>query len=264
MKPLPVRGEGMKNKVVGSFQDAVSDISNGSSILMYSWGAAGTPQNLIRALRDSGMKDLTVITHNFIPAWIGAHVCSEDEIMTPFFLMKQVKKLITSWPRPIEAASDMFQEVSKEMERIELEVMSHGVLAERIRAGGSGIGGFYSPTGVGTVLEKGKEKRIIEGKEYLFEKPIRADFSFIKAYKADRRGNLVYRGAERGANPYMAMAGETTIVEVDEIVEVGELDPEHVVTPGIFVDRIVKIPDGALGTDRQRKEICRKYLMEES
>jgi len=250
----------MKNKVFDSFREAVADIPDGARIMMFSWGAAGTPQNLIRALRDKGVKDLTVISHNFIPAWLGSHVCTEEEIMTPFFLMKRVKRLITSWPRPIEAASDLLEVVGKDMERIELEVMSHGVLAERIRAGGSGIGGFYSPTGVGTVLEQGKEKRVIDGREYLFESPIKADFSFIKAHKADKRGNLVYRGSERAANPYMAMAADTAIAEVDEIVEMGELDPEVVVTPGIFVDRIVQIPDGALGSDKQRKELCSKYL----
>ena len=145
--------------------------------------------------------------------------------------------------------------------KIALEVTSHGTLAERIRAGGSGIGGFYTPTGIGTVLEEGKEKKIIDGKEYILEKSLRADFSFIRAHKADKRGNLVYRGSERAANPYMAMAADITIAEVDEIVEVGELDPEVIVTPGIFVDRIVKIPEGALGSYKQRAELRLKYLI---
>jgi 3-oxoacid CoA-transferase A subunit len=148
--------------------------------------------------------------------------------------------------------------VEKALNKIELEVTSHGVLIERIRAGGSGIGGFYSPAGVGTVLEKGKEKKTIDGKEYLLEKPLRADYSLVRAYKADKRGNLVYRGSGRGANPVMAMSGDVTIAEVDEIVEVGELDPESIVTPSIFVDRIVSVPDGALGSFKQRKELCRK------
>jgi len=250
----------MINKVRSNFDDAVSDIADGASIMMYSWGAAGTPQNLIRALRDRGAKELTIITHNFIPAWIGSHVCSEDEIMTPYFLKGQVRKLITSWPRPIEAASDIARHAEEEMGKIELEVTSHGILAERIRAGGNGLGGFYSPTGIGTVLEEGKEKRIIDGREYLFETPLKADFSFVKAYKADRRGNLIYRGAERGANPYMAMAGKITIAEVVEIVQVGEIDPEVVVTPGIFVDRIVRIHDRGLGSEKQRKLLCQRYL----
>jgi 3-oxoadipate CoA-transferase alpha subunit len=253
----------MINKVRKNFDDAVSDIADGASIMMYSWGAAGTPQNLIRALREKGTKELTIITHNFIPAWIGSHVCSEDEIMTPYFLKGQVRKLITSWPRPIEAASDIARHAEEEMGKIELEVTSHGILAERIRAGGSGLGGFYSPTGIGTVLEEGKEKRIIDGRAYLFETPLKADFSFVKAYKADRRGTLTYRAAERGANPYMAMAGTITIAEVVELVEVGEIDPEVIVTPGIFVDRIVKNNDGGLGSEKQRKLLCQRYLSEE-
>jgi len=250
----------MKNKIWNSFDEAVADIRDGASIMMFSWGTAGTPQNLIRALRDHGAKDLTIISHNFIPSWIGTHVCTEDEVMTPYFLMKQVKKVITSWPRPIGAASDSAESSGEVMDNIELEITSHGVLAERIRAGGNGIGGFFSPTGIGTVLEEGKEKRTIGGKEYIFETPIKADFSFLRAHKADRRGNLTYHGSGRGGNPYMAMAGEITIAEVDEIVEVGELDPEVIVTPSIFVDRIVKVPDGALGSQKQRKELCRKYF----
>jgi 3-oxoadipate CoA-transferase alpha subunit len=250
----------MKNKVFESFDEAIHDISDGASIMIFSWGPAGTPQNLIKALKEKGTKCLTIITHNFIPGWVGSHTCTEDEIMTPFFLLKQVKRLITSWPRPIEAASYLAENLDELYRDIEIEIMSHGTLAERIRAGGSGIGGFYSPVGIGTILEEGKEKRVIDGKEYIFEKPLRADFSFIRAYKADRRGNLVYRGSGRGANPYMAMAADVTIAEVDEICEVGELDPEVIVTPCIFVDRIVKIPDGALGSYSQRKALIKKYL----
>lgn len=250
----------MKNKTCNSFEEAVVDVPDGASIMMFSWGAAGTPQNLIRALHDKGTKNLTIITHNFIPAWIGSHICTEDEIMTPFFLIEQVKKLITSWPRPLEVTSEIARSAEETYGKIELEVTGHGTLAERIRAGGNGIGGFYCPIGIGTVLEEGKETRIIDGKPYIFEKPLNADFSFIRAYKADRRGNLVYRGSGRGANPLMAMAGKITIVEVDEIVEVGELDPEVIVTPSIFVDRIVKIPDGELGSCKQREELCQKYL----
>lgn len=254
----------MKNKILNTFDEAVGDVPDGAGIMIFSWGAAGTPQNLIRALRDKGATNLTIITFNFIPAWIGSHVCNEDEIMTPFFLIEQVKKLITPWPRPIQITSDMAKSTEEAYRTMELEITGHGTLAERIRAGGSGIGGFYCPIGIGTVLEEGKEKRIIDGKQYIFEKPLTADFSFIRAYKADRRGNLVYRGSGRGANPFMAMAGKTTIAEVDEIVEVGELDPEVIVTPSLFVDRIVKIPDGELGSYKQRKQLCQKYLSGES
>ena len=253
----------MKAKILESFDEAVTDIPDGATIMMFWWGVAGTPQNLIRAVRDKGINNLTIITHNFVPGWVGSHVCTEDELITPFHLLKQVKKLISAWPRPIGGAAEMGRYIEEAVEKgkIELEVTSHGTLAERIRAGGSGIGGFYTPTGIGTVLEEGKEKKIIDGKEYILEKALRADFSFIRAHKADKRGNLVYRGSERAANPYMAMAADITIAEVDEIVEVGELDPEVIVTPGIFVDRIVKMPEGALGSYKQREELRRKYLM---
>ena len=253
----------MKNKIWDSFNNAVSDVTDGASIMMFCWGVAGTPQNLIRAVREKGVKNLTIITHNFIPAWVGSHVCTEDETTTPFHLIKQVRKLITTWPRPLAVAADMgvFIEEAVRKGKIELEITSHGTMAERIRAGGSGIGGFYTPTGIGTIVEEGKEKKVIGGKEYILEKPLRADFSFIRAYKADKRGNLVYRASGRGANPIMAMAADVTIAEVDEIVEMGELDPDVIVTPGIFVDRIVKIPDGALGSYKQREELRNKYLV---
>ena len=253
----------MKDKIWESFDEVVADISDGATIMVFSWGVAGTPQNLLRALQNKGTKELTIITHAFIPGWVGSHICTEEELMTPFFLMNQVRKLITTWPRPIEGASEMAPAVEKALNKIELEVTSHGVLIERIRAGGSGIGGFYSPIGAGTVLEKGKEKKMIDGKEYLLEEPLAADYSFVRASKADRRGNLIYRGSGRGANPIMAMAGNVTIAEVDEIVEVGELDPESIVTPSIFVDRIVRVPDGALGSLKQRNELCKRYLMSE-
>ncbi len=252
----------MKNKIFHDFDEAIADINDGASVMMFAWGIAGTPQNLIGALRRKGVRNLTLISHNLGPAWVGSHVCTEDESLSPVYLMSQLKKLITSWPRPIEAASHLSKNREEELKKIELEVTSHGELAERIRAGGSGIGGFYSPIGVGTILEEGKEKRVIDGKEYILEKPIKADFSFIRAYKADKVGNLIYRGSGRGANPYMAMAGKITIAEVDEIVEIGELDPESIVTPGIFVQRIVKIPDGGLGSYKRRKELCQKYLRE--
>ena len=253
----------MKNKIRDSFDDAVSDVTDDASIMMFCWVIAGTPQNLIKATRKKGVKNLTLITHNFMPGWVGSHVCTEDEITTPFHLLKHIRKLITAWPRPVVATPEMGLYIDEAVRNgeLELEVTSHGTMVERIRAGGSGIGGFYTPTGVGTVLEEGKEKRVIDGKEYILEKPLRADFSFIRAYKADRRGNLTYRGSGRSSNPIMAMAADITIAEVDEIVEVGELDPENIVTPGIFVDRIVKIPDGGPGSYQQREELRKKYLL---
>jgi 3-oxoadipate CoA-transferase alpha subunit len=253
----------VKNKIWDSFDGAVADVTEGASIMMFCWVIAGTPQNLIRAICRKGVENLTIITHNFMPGWVGSHVCTEDEITTPFHLLKQVRKLITTWPRPVVTTEEMGSYIDEAVRKgeLELEITSHGTMAERIRAGGSGIGGFYTPTGAGTVLEEGKEKKVIDGKEYILEKPLKADFSLIRAHKADKRGNLTYRGAGRSANPIMAMAADITIAEADDIVEVGELDPEDVVTPGIFVDRIIKIPDNGLGSYQQREELRKKYLI---
>ena len=152
--------------------------------------------------------------------------------------------------------------VQDAVQRGDLEIvpMSHGVLIERLRAAAGGLGGFYSPIGIGTILEEGKEKRFIDGKEYIFEKPLRPDFGLVRAYKADIYGNLIYRGTERGSNPIIAMASAITIAEVDEIVSPGEIGPEIVATPGIFVDRIVKIPDGGPGSYRRMNDLIPKFV----
>ncbi len=250
----------MKPKVFESFDEAVADITDGATVAMFCWGYAGTPQNLIRALRDKGVKDLTIISHNFVPGWIGKHMLPGEELASPFVLFSQVKKLITAWTGlDVFGIRSPLEEMIRKGE-VELEITSHGTLAERLRAGASGIGGFYSPVGIGTVLEEGKEKRIIEGKEYILEKPLRADFGFVRAHKSDKRGNLVYYGSGRACNPLIAMASDITIAEVDEIVEVGELDPEVIITPSIFVNRIIGIPEGALGSFKNRIELRRKYL----
>jgi len=250
----------VKNKIFEKFDDAIADIPDGATIMMFFWGVAGTPQNLIRTLQDKGIKDLTLISHNFVPGFLGDHLLI-DKVITPFALVNQIKKLITAWPGTgtILGIESPLAKLVKEG-TVELEITSHGVLVERIRAGGSGIGGFYSPIGVGTVLEEGKEKRVIDGKEFILEKPLKAQFGFVRAYKADKRGNLIYRGSGRGCNPIIAMASDITIAEVDEIVEVGELDPEIIVTPGIFVDRIVKIPDGGLSSYSQRAALLREVF----
>ena len=248
----------MKDKVLGSFDEAVADIPDGATIMVFSWGPAGTPQNLMRALHEKGVKDLTIISHNFVPAWFEV-----DEFFSPYYLIKQTKKLITAWPRPLGVPImpvETEQLVNKG--ELELELTSHGTLAERIRAGGAGLGGFYTPVGVGTILAKGKERKTIDGREYIFEKPLRADFGLVRAHKADTRGNLVYRGSGRACNPLIATASDVTIAEVDEIVEVGKLDPECIVTPSIFVNRILKVPDGALGSYKQRDELRRRYFAE--
>ncbi len=240
----------MLNKVFATFDEAVADVADGASIAMESWGVAATPQNLIAAIRRKGVKDLTIITHNFVPLI----VFSEEEITMPTALLPVLKKLITPVVgiQRLGAGAFVKEYVDK---GLEVELTSHGTLASRLYAGAAGLGGIYNPVGLGTVLEEGKERRVIDGKEYHFEEPIRPDYAFIRGHKADRLGNLVYRGTYRTDQPAMAMAAKVTIAEVDEIVEVGEIDPEHVVTPGIFVDRIVRIPEDGLGTHRKTKEM---------
>lgn len=164
----------MKTEFLDCFDEAISDISDGASIMMFCWGVSGTPQNLIQTLYNRGKKDLTIISHNFIPAFAGSKVLWD--VVTPYILVDRVKKLITAWP-----GTSLIGLKSKMEERIKqgktkLELMSHGILVQRIRAGGSGIGGFYSPVGIGTIVEDGKEKRIIDGREYILEKPLKADF----------------------------------------------------------------------------------------
>jgi len=147
---------------------------------------------------------------------------------------------------------------------MEVEIMGHGTLAARLYAGAAGLGGIYDPIGVGTILEEGKEKRVIKGKEYLFQEPLKPDYAFIAGYKADKLGNLVYRGNYRSDQPVMAMAAKVTITEVEHIVEVGEIDPEHVITPGIFVDRIVLIPPDGLGTPDKGRAVIEQLTQIDS
>lgn len=235
----------MKDKIYADFDAAVADIPDGASVAMYFWGFPGFPQNLVRALRDQGAKDLTVIIEN----WINLPL-PEEAFTNPGILTAQIKKLITPYfVSAARAASMGIPVAGAEHEgKIELVPISHGLLMARLRAAAGGLGGFYSPVGIGTVIEEGKEKRVIDGKEYLLEMPLKPDYGFVRAHKADRYGNLVYLGVGRGCNPVIAMAAEVTIAEVDEIVEPGELDPETIVTPAAFVDRIVKIPDGSYGS----------------
>jgi 3-oxoacid CoA-transferase subunit A len=229
-----------RDKVIESFEQAVADISDGATIMLGGFGvAADLPFNLIRALRHHGCKGLTVIVNTPGPGgrlalelwgitqWTDVNLLVEN---------RQVKKFISTITFPNTAAEKAIL-----AGEVEIEFVPQGTLAERIRAGGFGIGGFYVRTGVSTLIAEGKEKRIIDGEEYLLEMPLRADYALIKAYKADRFGNLVYRGDTRSFNAVMAPAADITVAEVQDIVEVGELEPEVIVTPGIFVDRIVKI-----------------------
>ncbi len=240
----------MLDKVLSNFDEAVADIPDGASIAMESWGVAATPQNLIAAIKRKGVKDLTVVTHNFVPLI----VFSEEEVTMPTALLPQLRKLITPVVGIQRMGAGAF--VKEYVDKgLEVELTSHGTLASRLYAGATGLGGIYNPVGVGTILGEGKEKRVINGREFLFEEPIRPDYAFIRGYKADKLGNLIYEGTYRTDQPAMAMAARVTIAEVDEIVEVGEIDPEHVVTPGIFVDRIVRIPEAGLGTHQKTKDI---------
>ena len=250
----------MKNKTIPTFEGAVADIPDGASLMVFQWAMGRScPRNLIRALYEKGVKNLTIISHNFTFPRLGRHIFDFAENVTPLIFADRVKKIIT----PVLGEGLIWGQASLLEQRIaagevEVEITSHGNMAERIRAGGSGLGGFYTPVGIGTILEKGKEKRVIDGKEYILEKPLRADFGLVRAYKADKMGNLVYRGSVRSCNPLIAMACDVTIAEVDEIVEVGDLAPEVIVTPGIYVDRIVNIPEGGWGSASYMESLFRK------
>ena len=206
---------------------AVRGIADGSTVLIGGFGRAGLPFALIDALRRTGARDLTVVNNNAGNGTTG---------LAALLAAGAVRKMICSFPR--QSDSFVFDELYR-AGKVELEVVPQGNLAERIRAGGAGIGGFYTPTGVGTLLAEGKETRTIDGHDYVLEYPIKADVALIRAFRSDRLGNLVYRKTGRNFGPIMATAAHLTVVEVTEIVEVGDLDPEAVVTPGIFVDRVV-------------------------
>jgi len=211
---------------------AVAGIPDGATVIIGGFGDAGAPFDLIDALIRSGAGDLTVVSNNAGTGTTG---------LAALIAADRVRKVVCSFPR--QPGSDAFNERYL-AGRIELEVVPQGTLAERLRAGGAGIGGFYTPTGVGTLLAEGKELRTIDGKDYVLELPIRGDVALIRARRADRAGNLVYRKTGRNFGPVMVTAATTSIVQVDEIVDVGGIDPEAVVTPGIYVDRLVQVRRG--------------------
>jgi 3-oxoacid CoA-transferase subunit A len=207
------------------FVEAVKDIKDGMTIMVGGFGLCGIPENLILALAETGVKDLTVISNN----------CGIDDWGLGILLKnRQIKKMIGSYVGE-----------NKEFERqvlsgeLEVELVPQGTLAEKIRAGGAGIPAFYTPAGVGTPIAERKEKRVFNGKEYLLEEAFTADFSLVRAWKADKMGNLVYRKTARNFNPMIAAAGKITIAEVEELVEIGELDPDHIHTPSIYVQRLI-------------------------
>ena len=229
------------DKVVQSFAQAVEDVPNGAVIMMDGFGGAGgMPQQLILALRDQGARELTIISNT--GGLVGFGVIAGQPSVTHGILIEsgQVKRVIASFPVSRSPSQPNSFELAYNRGEVQVEVVPQGTLAERIRAGGAGIAAFYTPTGVGTDAAEGKETRAIDGRDYLMEHALTADYAFIRAFKADRFGNLVYRGTSRNFNQLMAAAARLTIAEVDEIVEPGGLDPEAVITPGIYVNRLVK------------------------
>jgi len=220
----------MIDKTVATAAAAVADIGDNSTVMVGGFGPAGMPSELVDALIAQGARDLTIVSNNAGNGEVG---------LAALLKAKRVRKIICSFPRQTD--SYVFDALYHAGE-IELELAPQGNLAERIRAAGAGVGAFFTPTSYGTLLAEGKETRKINGRDYVLEYPIHADFALIKAQRADRWGNLVYRKTARNFGPIMASAAKCTIAQVREIVNLGDLDPENVVTPGIFVQRIVEIP----------------------
>ncbi len=230
----------MIDKVVDTFDQAVADVPDGAVIMIGNFaGPGGTPFYLIRALAKQGATNLTIIANT--AGGIGLTLDYDDHRI--LFENRQIKKVIASFPFSTSPSRPSPAEEQILSGAVELEILPQGTLAEKIRAGGAGIPAFYTPTGVGTVIEKKKEKRVFENRTYLLELALKADYAFIRAYKADLMGNLVYRGTQRQFNPIMATAARVTIAEVDEVMGTGELDPEVIGTPGIFVNRIVQVKE---------------------
>lgn len=219
----------MISKIVESAAAAVADIRDGSTVMIGGFGSAGQPIELIDALLEQGAKDLTVVNNNAGNGTTG---------LAALLQAGQVRKIICSFPRQVD--SQVFDGLYR-AGKLELELVPQGTLAERIRAGGAGIAGFFTPTGFGTTLAEGKETRHINGRDYVLEEALSADYALVKAHRGDRLGNLVYRKTARNFGPLMVGAASVAIAQVSDIVEVGQLDPESVVTPGIYVQRVVKV-----------------------
>ncbi|MGH9355392.1 MAG: CoA transferase subunit A [Terriglobia bacterium] len=214
------------NKVISSVEAATADVPEGASIMVGGFGLCGIPENLLAAVGRRGVKNLTIVSNNAGVNGFGVGLLLQAG---------QIKKLIGSYLGENKLLEGMVLRGEMEM-----ELNPQGTLAERIRAGGAGIPAFYTPTGIGTLVANGKEVREFDGRCYLLERALTADFAFVKAWKADRWGNLIYRKTARNFNPNMAAAGKITIAEVEEIVELGSLDPNTIATPGIYVDRVVR------------------------
>lgn len=214
------------NKIIASADDAVRDIPDGATLMSGGFGLCGNPENLIAALHRKGTKGLTIISNN----------CGTTELGLGILLKaNQVKKIVASY-----VGENKVFEQQMLSGKLEVELNPQGTLAERIRAGGCGIGGFFTPSGAGTELAKGKETRMIDGRLHVLETPLKADFTIVRAWKADTWGNLVFRKTARNFSPMMCMAGKVTIVEAEHIVAAGEIDPDQVHLPGIFVHRVVQ------------------------
>lgn len=219
----------MISKIFNSMREALADVPDGASVMIGGFGLAGQPKELIDALLDQGARDLVIINNN---------AGNGDTGLAALLKAGRVRKIVCSFPR--QSDSHVFDALYR-ASKIELELVPQGNLAERIRAAGAGIGGFYTPTGVGTPLAEGKESRCINGRDYIFEYPLHADYALIKARSADRWGNLVYRMTARNFGPIMATAARVAVAQVDTIVELGSLDPEAIVTPGLYVQRVVAV-----------------------
>lgn len=216
------------NKVFQSATEAIRDVHDGATIMFGGFGLCGIPENLIQALRDKGVRNLTCISNNAGVSDFGLGIVMKNG---------QIKKMIASYVGENEIFEKLF--LSGELE---VELCPQGTLSERIRAGGAGIPAFFTPTGVGTLVAEGKEERVIDGRKYILEKALKADFAFVKAWKGDKYGNLIFRRSTRNFNPMMATAAKITIAEVEELVEVGTLDPDQIHTPGVYVKRIMQGP----------------------
>lgn len=219
----------MIDKIVSSVATALADVPDGATVMIGGFGSAGQPNELIDGLIAQGAKDLVIVSNN---------AGNGDTGLAALLKARRVRKIICSFPRQVD--SYVFDGLYRAGE-IELELVPQGNLAERIRAAGAGIGAFYTPTGYGTDLALGKETRVIDGRGYVLEYPLRADFSLIKAERGDRWGNLVYRKTARNFGPIMASAARVTVATVHEVAELGSLDPEAIVTPGLLVGRVVPI-----------------------
>ncbi len=239
------------SKVYGDGPSAIADLPDGATVFIDGFGGpGGMAHYLLVSLRDRGSRNLTIVSNTAGIARVVSfgtppgHTAIDHSVLVE---NGQVAKAIASFPVSPSPTRPSEFELAYRRGECELELVPQGTLAERLRAGGAGIEAFYTPTGAGTLIAEGKESRVIDGREYILEHALRADFALIRAHKADTRGNLVYRGTSRNFNAVMAPAARTTVVEVDEIVQPGELDPEEVVTPGVFVQRIVRRPDGFTG-----------------